>query len=262
MTTDKNYTVTAVLNGFKRQKTLPAQIAALKNQTYKLSRIMYWNLKSDNPEYQPDYELLKREGIEYAETSHDYGVWGRFSFALNANTDFICIMDDDVIPGPGYIQNCMETYGKQPGVLGMMGSVIVEENRKWIQYGWRDINNVKPVQVMYLYQSHFFPTKVLQAFWYEIPQPELICNRRIGEDMHLTYVAQKYFKMNAYVVPHPKDNRNIWGNIVGEKYGKDEHAVHLSHFNEMVEFLKLLVKKGNFKIPTLKTMKEAGEYGK
>jgi hypothetical protein len=254
-------TVTVVLNGFKRQKTLPAQITALKNQTYKIDRIMYWNLKSDKPEFQPDYALLKKEGIEYAETSHDYGVWGRFTFALNTNTDFICMMDDDVIPGPGYIQNCMETYEKQPGILGMMGTVIVEENRKWMQYGWRDLNNRKPVQVMYLYQSHFFPRNVLQAFWSELPNWEIVCNRRIGEDMHIAYVAQKYFKLNTYVVPHPKDNKNIWGNIIGDTFGEDEHAVHLSHNKNMLTYLNFLIKKANYKIPTFKTMKDAYEHG-
>ena len=66
---------------------------------------------------------------------------------------------------------------------------------------------------MYLYQSHFFPRNVLKTFWAEVSSWETVCNRRIGEDMHI-----------AYVVPHPKADKNIWGNIVGDTYGEDEHV--------------------------------------
>ena len=126
-------TITVILNGFKRQHTLKEQITALKNQTYPIEKIMYWNLK--DPSFKPDYKLLEKENIEYADTSHDYGTWGRLSFAMNATTDFVCIMDDDVIPGPRYLENCINTYQKTPGVLGMMGSGVIADKQRWFHYG-------------------------------------------------------------------------------------------------------------------------------
>jgi hypothetical protein len=255
-------TVTIVLNGFKRQHTLKEQIQAFKNQTYPIEKIMYWNLKSDDLRYQLDYNFLKKENIEYAETSHDYGTWGRFSFALNTKSDFICIYDDDIIPGPGYIQNCVETFEKQPGILGLMGTVITQDKGQWIQYGWRDFNNPNPVQVIYLYQSHFFPKEVLQAFWASAPSWDLVCNRHLGEDLHIAFAAKKYFNLNAYVVPHPKNNKTIWGNIAGDRYGEDEHSIHLSNIQpKMLDHLQYMINNHGYQIPTFKNFQEALRYG-
>lgn len=256
-------TVTVVLNGFRRQKTLRQQIAAFKNQSFPVEKIMYWNLKSDNPEFQPDYEFLKEQGIEYAETSHDYGTWGRFTFALNSKSDFICMYDDDIIPGSRYIENCVTTFEKSPGLLGTMGSVIVENTGQWIQYGWRDINNDAPVEVMYLYQTHFFPKEVLQAFWAEIPDWDLVSQRHLGEDVHIAYVAQKYFNLPAKIVPHPKDDKSLWGNIIGDEYGEDEYAIHLSPIQpSMITHLNQMIHSYGFKIPSVKTIDDALNLGR
>lgn len=256
-------TVTVVLNGFRRQKTLREQIKAFKSQSHPVKKIMYWNLKSDDPTFQPDYNLLKEEGIEYAETSHDYGTWGRFSFALNSNTDFICMYDDDIVPGERYIENCVTTFEKKPAILGTMGSVISQETGQWIQFGWRDINNNVPVEVMYLYQTHFFPREVLQAFWAEVPEWELVSNRHLGEDVHIAYVAQKYFNLPAVIVPHPHDDKSLWGNIVGDRYGEDEYAIHLSPIQpNMIAHLNQMIHNYGFKIPSIKSINEALKLGR
>lgn len=222
-------TVTVVLNGFKRQNTLPEQIRCLKEQTYPIDKILYFNFKSNDPQFIPDYELLEREGVEYAETSHHYGVWGRFTFALNANTDFVCLMDDDITPGKKYIENCVSCYEKQPGIYGTMGSTFEYENNNLVRvlnHGWKDINNENPVQVNYLFQTWFMPREALYAFWSEMVPDALTRNRRIGEDMTVSLMAQKKLGLKSYVVPHPVNNVELWGNTTGHKYGIDEFAVH------------------------------------
>jgi hypothetical protein len=239
-------TVTVILNGFRRYHTLPAQIEVLKNQSYPIEKIMYWNLKSDHPKLQPDYELLAKAGVELGETTHDYGVWGRFSFALNAKTDFICVIDDDIIPGKRYIENCISSYEKQPGIYGTMGSVIQKNTNRWIQYGWRDINNQDIKQVNYLYQTWFFPRESLHAFW-SSPLPEdRLQNRRIGEDIHMSLMSQKWFGLKTYLVPHPSNNKELWGNTSGEEHGIDEFAVHLNPDMQrsMIEYLNFAINNG------------------
>jgi cellulose synthase/poly-beta-1,6-N-acetylglucosamine synthase-like glycosyltransferase len=220
-------TVTVVLNGFKRQFTLAEQIASLKNQTYPIEKIMYWNLASHGSECKVDYDLLRRESIEYAETSHDYGVWGRFTFALNASTDFICIMDDDVIPGRRYIENCINSYQQQPGIYGTFGTCFRRDGGG-IHYGWRETRSHTVKQVNYLYQTWFMPRVAINAFWTEVISERLTKNRHIGEDIHLSLMAKKYLGLRSYVVPHPENNKEFWGNTAGLKYGLDEHAVHLN----------------------------------
>lgn len=220
-------TVTVILNGFKRQATLAEQIQSLKAQSYPIDKIMYWNLKSDNPQFQPDYGLLVREAIEYAETSHDYGVWGRFTFALNATTDFVCIMDDDIVPGRRYIENCLNSYEKQPGIYGTLGTCFIKAGGG-TTYGWREVKNSEPKQVNYLYQTWFMPREVIHVFWSELISEHLTKRRHIGEDIHLSLMARKYLGLKSYVVPHPANNKEFWGNITDVKYGLDEFAVHLN----------------------------------
>jgi len=221
-------TVTVVLNGYKRQNTLAEQIEKLKNQTHPIEKIFYFNLKSNDPQFTPDYELLAREGIEYAETSHHYGVWGRFTFALNATTDFVCIMDDDIAPGKKYIENCVKSYEKQPGVYGTLGSAVDPKTKQFCNYGWKENNNDKAVQVNYLYQTWFMPREVLHAFWSEMVPEDLTRKRRIGEDMTVSLMAKKKLGLKSYVAPHPSNDQDLWGNIIGHKYGVDDFAVHLN----------------------------------
>ncbi len=223
-------TVTVVLNGFKRQNTLAEQVESLKNQTYPVTKILYFNFKSTDPKFIPDYELLEREGVEYAETSHHYGVWGRFTFALNASTDFVCIMDDDIVPGKKYIENCVLSYEKQPGIYGTMGSLFEQKDGQFkvLNYGWKDINNDQPIQVNYLFQTWFMPREALNSFWSEMVPDEMTHNRRIGEDMTVSLMAQKKLGLKSYVVPHPSNDMDLWGNTTGDKYGIDEFAVHVN----------------------------------
>jgi|GEM_PF-5736949 len=227
MNIPRKKTVTVVLNGYKRQISLAEQLESLALQSFPVDRIMYWNLKSNASRYQPDYQLLAKMGVETAETSHDYGVWGRFSFALNSNSDFICMMDDDIVPGQRYIENCMACYEKQAGIYGTLGSAFSRSTNELMNFGWKECHNPAPVHVNYLYQTWFMPRKALNAFWSEPVAEHRTQNRHMAEDIHLSLMAQTKLGLKTFVAPHPIEEPQLWGNIAKEKYGLDIHAVHL-----------------------------------
>ncbi len=239
-------TVTIVLNGFKRQHTLAKQLQSIKEQSYPVEKILYFNLKSSDKNYCPDYALLEQAGVEYADTSHDYGVWGRFTFALNAKTDFVCVMDDDIIPGKRYIENCIASYKKQPGIYGASGLIVNFKNNRLEHYGWMGHKNANIKKVIYLHNTWFMPRKVLHAFWAHMAPEALTHNWRCGEDMHISLVAKKAFNLSTYVVPHPTDNQDYWGNIAGIEQTQDEHAIHFdpSIVRSMREFFKFSILSG------------------
>lgn len=239
-------TVTVVLNGFKRQHTLPEQLEALAAQSHPIEKIFYFNLRKKDTTHLPDYELLEKHGVEYADTSHDYGVWGRFTFALNATTDFICVLDDDVIPGKRYIENCVASYSKKKGIYGTLGSAYDFRKKEFVNYGWKGVNNDEIRQVNYLYQTWFMPREALHAFWSESRPERLTRNRRCGEDMNISLMAKKKLGIKTYVVPHPENDRELWGNVTAEKYGVDEHAIHLDPELQkaMVSFYQFAVSQG------------------
>src|SRR5690606_25281842 len=89
------------------------------------------------------------------------------------------------------------------------------------------INNTGITQVNYLYQTWFMPREALHAFWSEMRPEDLTRNRRCGEDINLTLMAKKVLGLKTYVVPHPPDNREYWGNVIGDEYNNDEFAIHL-----------------------------------
>ena len=45
-----------------------------------------------------------------------------------------------------------------------------------------------------------------------------------GEDMQLSYYAQKYGDVKTYVPPHPSNDIEMWGSKKGMKYGNDFKA--------------------------------------
>lgn len=227
-------TVTVILNGYKRKHTLKKQIESLKNQSYPIERIVYFTLKSDYPE---DYEYLRQENIELIECSNNYGVYGRFSIALNFESDFIYIMDDDIIPGSNFIKTCVECCSKVPGVYGSSGLRRREDadfNQLhnlfdffgWIQVMWGNEGNLEPVKVSYLCNGWFFPRQVLFDFWREGIYSDISVNRKVAEDMHLSYTAWKYSGLCSYVVPQNKYDLTNHGNICGLDYSEDEYAIH------------------------------------
>lgn len=219
--------ITVVLSGYKRPYSCLEQYKAIKAQTYEDVNIMFWaNLIDDKISFPKEVV----DNCESIISSANYGVWGRFSLALNAQTPFICVIDDDTIPGKNWLLNCMETHEKNPGILATRG-VVANKGKEleypgpgsYEAYGWGNPNE-ETVQVDMGCHCWFFHRDILRAFWAECPH-EIPMN--YGEDMHLSYVAQKHFGLGTYVPPHPKDDTSLWGSQpeTGKKYGEDSAAI-------------------------------------
>ena len=110
--------ITVILNGYKRPENLNEQLEALKNQTLPPDEILFWY---NNP---GDNDLINYDiGTEIAGAycNYNFGVWARFAFALNAKNDYVCVFDDDTIPGKKWLENCMDTMNEKEGLLGTVG---------------------------------------------------------------------------------------------------------------------------------------------
>jgi CDP-4-dehydro-6-deoxyglucose reductase, E1 len=109
--------ITVILNGYKRGNNLDEQYEALQNQTVKPDEILLWY---NNPgDSDPNYEIGTK--IPTAYCTANFGVWARFAFALNAKSEYICIFDDDTIPGKKWLENCLNTMKTHEGLLGTVG---------------------------------------------------------------------------------------------------------------------------------------------
>ena len=200
----QNSTITVVLNGYKRQEFLNYQINAVKNQTIPPNEILIWN----NGDYIDFRDVDKN--IVIANSSKNFGVWSRFSFALNAETEYICVLDDDTMPGKRFFENCLSTMKISPGLLGARGLRFFSKNRyqPHKSFGWDNPNeDLKVVDIVG--HAWFFKREWLSYFWRELP----LCNssRMVGEDIHFSYTLKKYAGINTIVPPHPLKNKDYWG---------------------------------------------------
>jgi len=212
--------ITAILNGYKRPENLQEQLDALTNQTVSPENILLWyNYPGDN--FEINYDIASK--IPTALNNHNYGVWARFAFALNADTEYICIFDDDTVPGSKWFENCLNTMKTHEGLLGTSGHLYSTPQppehasffEHYLRFGWTH-NNLKPIEVDLVGHAWFFKREWLSTFWRELPNP---IYKTCGEDMHFSYVLQKYLGLKTYVPPHPPNNREMWGSLKGSEYG-------------------------------------------
>lgn len=199
--------ITVVLNVFKRLKNLSKQIDAINSQTIKPHKILIWKNKSEQ-DLPPD--ILSKALV--SQNNYNYGVWARFAFALNAKTKYICIFDDDTIPGKKWFENCLTTMENCEGLLGTRGLRFKSRYRYSPNdgFGWDNpCNEIKRVDIVG--HSWFFKREWLSAFWRELPPID--SSHIAGEDIHFSYTIQKYFGLNTFVPPHPKNDQEFWGSL-------------------------------------------------
>lgn len=214
--------ITVILNAYKRQQFLEQQINCVLSQTVAPVRILVWN--------NGDELDLKKYGDEImiANHSHNTGVWSRFAYALNAETEYVCILDDDTFPAPKFFESCLKQMEKEPALLGTRGLRFLSKSKYVpnIQIGW-NAPNEKTEVVDIVGHAWFFKRVWLSVFWQEMPT--IGTSRLVGEDMHFSFMLQKYLGVRTMVPPHPLGEPEIWGSDpeLGMKLGASKEAISL-----------------------------------
>ena len=88
----------------------------------------------------------------------NFGVWARFAFALNALGTYVCIFDDDTIPGRKWLENCLTESKKQRGLYGTRGICFGSRetyyggnvNFNVVVHDWQGITDVGDLNVVVL----------------------------------------------------------------------------------------------------------------
>lgn len=210
--------ISVILTSYKRPHLLQQQYDAICNQTIKPLEII---LAKNNAGLNDLYDKKLLDEMLVIESNRNLGVWSRFSYALNCRGDYICIFDDDTIPGNRWLENCLECMTKQEGLYGTIGIRFKPDYYQYERFGWVSNNeNIEIVDIVG--HSWFLKKEWLLSFWREYPLHNSIY---VGEDIHLSYVIQKYLKLNTYVPPHPINDKSMWGSI-NAQYGDDENSIY------------------------------------
>ena len=220
--------ITCILNGYKRGVNLQEQLEALKNQSLPPDEILVW-YNNPGEDTLINYDIGTEVPVAYC--NYNFGVWARFAYAFMARNPYVCVFDDDTIPGKKWLENCMNTMKTHEGLLGTVGLVYPKPlppeqssyYEPYVRVGWPDGGNIEEtMEVDLVGHSWFFKKEWLSHMWREIPNPKY---NTCGEDMHFSYMLQKYAGIKTFVPPHPITDKEMWGSIKGAQYGGDINSL-------------------------------------
>lgn len=217
-----NISITAVVNIYKRPHLLLEQINSIKNQSVPPECIFILNngnKEIDLSEYRNDH-LFK-----IFDCNFNTGVWTRFLISQLAKSEYICIFDDDTIPGSNWFKNCLESMNQKEALYGTIGVIFQDgQNYRHLKrYGW-DNNNIVSTPVDIVGHSWFFKKKWVSVLLREPDKINKYIN--VGEDMTFSYMLQKYANIATYVPPHPRNDLSLFGSLPDKawKYGLDGNS--------------------------------------
>jgi glycosyltransferase involved in cell wall biosynthesis len=243
--------VSVVLTLYKRPENLALQLDAIEKQTLKPREILLYQDGTGDTAKIP--ESLKAR-FDYIKINPiNVGVWGRFHFAMNrAANKYVCVFDDDTIPGNRWLENCHTEMLKREGLYGTIGIVLEKPflypaifKGSHFRVGWQGNLNVT-AEVDFVGHSWFFKREWLSCLF---NAPEEVQNYKFaGEDMSFSYQLLAGKGIRTFVPPHPRTKPELFGSIkkYANKLGASKEAVsvNFSNVNMMTEAIGILLHKG------------------
>jgi hypothetical protein len=233
--------ITVILNAYRRPHTIAKQIQSIQSQSIKPDEIWLWR------NFHEDFKLdiSEIDGIDkYCDSNYNWKYFGRFAFAMLAQTEFVAFFDDDTIPGNNWFKNCIDNFNKKAGVLGGVG-LIQKDQKNYMnhtRYGWPSLNE-ETVRVDLVGHAWFVHRDFLRSIWLEPP-----ATFETAEDMHLSYCCQKYLNIDTFVPPHPKSDSSMSSSLFGYELGVDSTTDSVTNHGDFFKLrdscLQEYVKRG------------------
>lgn len=222
--------VDVVLSAYKRPEVLAKQFEAIKNQTLKPRKIfLYQDAVQFGDKVILDENILKQlDGYQIAEENG--GVWKRFEYAAKVTkSPYVCVFDDDTIPGRRWLENChMNMIANDGGIFGTNGVILTGIENYPVQHipvGWH-VSNEETFEVDFVGHSWFFKKEYLN---WMLAKPYKKNFKYAAEDMCLSSAAQEH-GVKTFVPQHPRNILSLWGSIpqYGNVYGNTAAALWLN----------------------------------
>ena len=241
-----NFDVSVVLTLYKRPENLKLQLDAIKNQTLKPKEILLYQDGTGDTIKIP--EEIKNEFDLIEISPENKGVWERFRIALkNAKSEYVCLFDDDTIPGESWLENCHSNFLKQEGIYGTIGILCKKpENyphNDYIRLGWAgELRETKEVD--FVGHSWFLKKEWLECMF---DRTEKYQRYKIaGEDMTLSATVKQKLGIKTFVPPHPTRHHNLWGSKkeLAIKLGTNKVSISMQspNVNSMNDIINDLIK--------------------
>lgn len=221
--------VSVILCAWMRPQYLEEQVNAVLEQTVKPREVVLWYNQPDKKlgilERRQNLNFRNADKVRKIVCDYNFGIMPRFTLAACMEGDYVCLFDDDTIPGPRWFENCLRYVDREKAILGTIGlrytslaneDVEVQKPR----LGWEGQNEALEF-VDLVGHSWFFRREWAHHFWEEEP-----LLRSFGEDIHFCSLLQRHGIRTA-CPPHPAADRSLWGSIHPER-GRDKVAISRS----------------------------------
>lgn len=208
--------ITALLTVYRRPYTLAQQLQALRTQSHPPEAI--WCFVQD-PSLELSHAIHCYGFDRVIECTPNSFYHFRFAAALAAQTEFVAILDDDAIPGSRWFENCLQTFSRQPGILGTHGARLqsLTDYPRRDRFGWIS-PSLNTVEVDYVGQSWFSRPE-----WIRFLFADKLTTGKNGEDIEFSARAWCYAGIRSFCPPHPSEDRSLWG-CQNNDFNQDENA--------------------------------------
>jgi hypothetical protein len=185
--------ISVILTAWMRPQYLEEQVDRVLNQSIAPCEIILWY-------NQPPKRLgliERKQRVAFRNDKHvkkilcdfNFGIIPRFTLAACLEGEYVCIFDDDTMPGERWFENCLQYVDSQKSLLGTIGLRYLardEMKTEKPRMGWEGMN--KEIEFVDLVgHSWFFRRQWAPFFWDEEP---LI--RSFGEDILRHAAAPRY----------------------------------------------------------------------
>jgi len=230
--------VSVILTCWQRPQLLEEQVERILAQSVKPHEIILWYNAPPKK-----FGLLERKQlvdfknckhIKKIICDHNFGIIPRFTLASCLEGEYVCIFDDDTMPGNLWFENCLAYVDAQQvlcGTIGLRYLSTSELKTEKPKMGWEGMNeNLELVDLAG--HSWFFRREWARYFWDQEPP-----SRTFGEDIHFCAMLQHH-NIRVACPPHPKAQSDLWGSTKPQ-LGVDKVAISCSS-DKSTEFWRVV----------------------
>ena len=230
--------ISVILTAWRRPQYLEEQVKRVLNQTIPPAEIILWY--NAPPKKCGIFKSRHLIDFKYAEKvkkiicDYNFGIIPRFTIASCLKSEYVCIFDDDTMPGERWFENCLNHIDRNHVLCGTIGLRYLSKTQLQTEkprMGWEGKNeNLEFVDLVG--HSWFFRRTWAKYFWDEDP-----ISYSFGEDIHFCAMLQRH-GIRAACPPHPQSDRSLWGSLKPER-GVDKVAISCSSDKSM-EFWRVV----------------------
>jgi len=216
--------ISVILTAWQRPQNLEEQVDRVLRQTVPPHEVVLWYNQPPKTlglfEKKQLLDFRNAGKVKKIVCDHNFGIIPRFAMASAMEGDYVCIFDDDTMPGERWFENCLRYVDSEKAMCGTIGLRFLsktEPKTEAPRMGW-DGCNEKIEFVDLVGHSWFFRREWARYFWDTEP-----VIRSFGEDIHFGAMLQRH-GIRLACPPHPKSDKSLWGSVKGE-LGVDRVAI-------------------------------------